>query len=136
MTPQTCMVCGYEIKPPIEHTHNYEEWRHDSTQHWKVCSCGEETGRENHDFGDWVIDKEATATEEGTKHRECQTCQYREEETIPKLPVTESSANLTSTTPESSVDPTQTDLETVETQTFEVTQNAHPIRNFFSSLFK
>lgn len=108
-TPQICTECGYEIKPPIEHTHN---------------------------FGEWETDKEATETEEGTKHRECRVCQYREEETIPKLPVTESSVNLTPTTPESSVDPTQTDLETVETQTFSMTQNAHPIQNFFSSLFK
>lgn len=66
-----------------EHTHNYGDWQHDDTQHWKACACGEETGRGNHDFGDWITDKAATATEAGTKHRECQTCGYRQTETIP-----------------------------------------------------
>ena len=65
------------------HTHNYGDWQHDSTQHWKVCSCGDEIERGNHNYGDWVTDKEATATEAGTKHRDCQTCQYRETESIP-----------------------------------------------------
>ena len=82
-TPQTCTVCGYEIAPAIGHTHNYENWQHNSTQHWKVCSCGTETGRGNHDLGDWITDREATATEAGTKHRDCQTCAYRETGTIP-----------------------------------------------------
>lgn len=46
------------------------------------------------------------------------------------------------TNPDAPVDPaptnleTPTDSETVETATFSMTQNAHPIRNFFSSLFK
>lgn len=84
-TPQSCTVCGYQIAPATgeSHTHNYEDWQHDDTQHWKACSCGAETGREDHNFGDWITDKEATATETGTKHRDCQTCQYRETENIP-----------------------------------------------------
>ena len=68
-----------------EHTHNYGDWQHDSTQHWKVCSCGDETGRGNHDYGDWITDKAAMAIEAGTKHRECQTCGYRQTETIPAM---------------------------------------------------
>lgn len=121
-TPQICTECGYEIAPATEgdHSHEYGEWQHDNTQHWKVCICGDEAEKGDHEFGDWVIDKAATETEEGTKHRECHVCQYREKETIPKL----------------SVDPTPTNLENVETATFSMTQNAHPIRNFFSSLFK
>ena len=66
-----------------EHTHHYGDWQHDSAQHWKVCACGDETGRGNHNFEDWITDREATATEAGTKHRVCQTCQHREEGTIP-----------------------------------------------------
>ena len=66
-----------------EHTHNYGDWQHDDTQHWKVCACGEETGRANHDFGDWITDKAATAAEAGTRHRECQTCGSRQTEMIP-----------------------------------------------------
>ena len=82
-TPQTCTVCGYIIAPAIGHTHNYGEWQHDNTQHWKACSCGEEINRNNHDYGDWITDQEATATNAGTKHRECLTCGYRETESIP-----------------------------------------------------
>ncbi|MCM1234732.1 MAG: sortase B protein-sorting domain-containing protein [Muribaculum sp.] len=67
------------------HTHEYGDWQHDSTQHWKVCVCGEESDRANHGFGDWITDKEATATEAGTKHRECQTCGYSETGTIPAM---------------------------------------------------
>lgn len=66
-----------------EHTHSYGDWQHDDAQHWKVCACGEETERGNHDFENWITDREATATEAGTKHRECQTCGYRQTETIP-----------------------------------------------------
>lgn len=65
------------------HTHDYGDWQHDDTQHWKVCSCGEETDRADHNFGDWVTDREATTTEAGTKHRDCQTCGYSQTETIP-----------------------------------------------------
>lgn len=73
----------YETHIREEHSHDYGEWQHDDTQHWKVCSCGEEIGRGNHDLGNWITDREATATEAGTKHRECQTCGYRQTETIP-----------------------------------------------------
>lgn len=65
------------------HTHDYGEWQHDDTQHWKACSCGEETDRAAHDFDDWVTDKPATETEAGTKHRDCQTCGYSQTENIP-----------------------------------------------------
>lgn len=133
-TPQICTECKYEITSP-EHTHNYGEWKYDNTQHWKVCSCDEETGRGNHDFGEWVTDKEATATEDGIRHRECRVCQYKEEEPI--RVTNGDNSNTNSSVTESTTTPdTPADLETVETQTFSVTQNAHPIRNFFSSLFK
>lgn len=65
------------------HIHDYGDWQHNNTQHWQKCSCGDEAGRANHNFGDWVTDREATAAETGTKHRECQTCHYRETRTIP-----------------------------------------------------
>ena len=79
----TCNTCNYTRPVTPGHTHNYGDWQHNDTQHWKICSCGDETGRANHDFSDWVTDREATATEEGAKHRDCQTCSYRHEETIP-----------------------------------------------------
>lgn len=65
------------------HTHDYGKWQHDDAQHWKKCACGEEKDRANHEFGDWITDREATADEAGTKHRECKTCAYKETEAIP-----------------------------------------------------
>ncbi|MCM1385435.1 MAG: leucine-rich repeat domain-containing protein [Lachnoclostridium sp.] len=83
-----CRTCGYRETETVpatgeSHTHEYGDWQHDSTQHWKACACGEETGRTDHGFGDWITDKEATAAEAGTKHRDCRTCGYRETETVP-----------------------------------------------------
>ena len=58
----------------------------DESGHWQECSdCGYATTKEGHTH-EWVVDKEATATEDGHKHQECKTCGYKngEEETIPK----------------------------------------------------
>ena len=79
----TCNTCGYTRTVTPSHTHDYGDWQNNDTQHWKICTCGDETGRADHDFSDWVTDREATATEEGAKHRDCQTCAYRETGTIP-----------------------------------------------------
>ena len=32
------------------HTHNYEQWRHDAKEHWKVCSCGAEGIKSKHRY--------------------------------------------------------------------------------------
>lgn len=140
-TPQICEVCEYEIAPKKEsHTHEYKDWKHDSTQHWQVCDCGDGTEKEAHNFEEWVTDKAATETEEGTEHRECSTCGYREERTISKTDSgggdSTPAGTKPTTTPEPPVDPILMDSEDVETATFSMTQNANPIRNFFSSLFK
>ena len=58
------------------HTHIYGDWKSDDTNHWKECSCGDKTDVTAHDFK-WVVDKEATATETGSKHEECKTCGYK-----------------------------------------------------------
>lgn len=76
---RTCSVCGDvetgEI-PELEHTHNYgTEWKYDETNHWNECACGEKANEAEHTF-EWVIDKEATATEAGEKHEECTVCGY------------------------------------------------------------
>lgn len=58
------------------HTHTYGDWKSDGTNHWKECSCGDKADTAAHDFK-WVTDKEATATEAGSKHEECKTCGYK-----------------------------------------------------------
>ena len=52
-----------------------EDWNSDETSHWNTCECGEKLNEAAHIF-EWVIDKEATATEKGSKHEECTVCGY------------------------------------------------------------
>ena len=60
-----------------EHTHSYSsDWKSDSINHWKECSCGHKDDVAAHSFK-WVVDKEATATKKGTKHEECKVCGYK-----------------------------------------------------------
>ena len=81
-----CTVCGYtmtiETIPATgggEHTHSYgSEWKNDATNHWHECSCGDKADKAAHDFK-WVVDKEATATQKGSKHEECRVCGYKKE---------------------------------------------------------
>ena len=59
------------------HTHTYgTEWKSDSINHWKECSCGDKADVAAHSFK-WVVDKEATATKKGSKHEECKVCGYQ-----------------------------------------------------------
>ena len=76
-----CTVCGYTMTTETipatgggEHTHNYSsDWKSDSINHWKECSCGDKADVAAHSFK-WVVDKEATATKKGSKHQECKVC--------------------------------------------------------------
>lgn len=59
------------------HTHKYgTEWKHDETNHWYECECGNKADITAHTFKQ-IIDKEATATEKGSKHDECTVCGYK-----------------------------------------------------------
>ena len=86
-----CEVCGepYGELDPNNHTH-LSDWTSNETHHWKVCADCNATGIDNaaHTYGDWIIDKEATATEAGLKHRTCSVCHYKEMATIPSVPCT------------------------------------------------
>lgn len=69
------------------HTHNYgTEWKYDETNHWHECEDGEKADITAHNFK-WIIDKEATATEKGSKHEECTVCGYKK--TAVDIPVTD-----------------------------------------------
>ena len=79
-----CTVCGYTMTTETipaagggEHTHSYgSEWKNDADNHWHECSCGDKADKAAHDFK-WVVDKEATATQKGSKHEECRVCGYK-----------------------------------------------------------
>lgn len=59
------------------HTHNYgTEWKYDETNHWHECKCGNKADITAHNFK-WIIDKEATTAEKGSKHEECTVCGYK-----------------------------------------------------------
>ena len=68
------------------HTHKYgTEWKYDETNHWHECECGNKAGITAHTFKQ-IIDKEATATEKGSKHEECTVCGYKKTAVdIPKI---------------------------------------------------
>jgi hypothetical protein len=86
-----CTVCGYTMTTETipatggEHTHNYgSEWKNDADNHWHECSCGDKKDTAAHTAGEWIIDTPATATADGTKHKECTVCGYTmATETIP-----------------------------------------------------
>ena len=79
-----CTVCGYTMATETipatgggEHTHSYgSDWKNDATNHWHECSCRDKADKAAHDFK-WVVDKEATATQKGSKHEECKVCGYK-----------------------------------------------------------
>ena len=79
---EECTVCGYKKAavdiPKIDsHNHNYgTEWKHDETNHWHECECGNKADITAHTFKQ-IIDKEATTTEKGSKHEECTVCGYK-----------------------------------------------------------
>ena len=92
-----CTVCGYVMETGTipatgtGHTHNYgSDWKSDSTNHWKECSCGDKKDIAAHDFK-WVVDKEATATEKGSKHEECKVCGYKK--AVVEIPATGTPTN-------------------------------------------
>ena len=87
-----CTVCGYTMATETipatgggEHTHSYgSEWKNDADNHWHECSCGDKKDTAAHTAGEWIIDTPATATADGTKHKECTVCGYTmATETIP-----------------------------------------------------
>ena len=58
-----------------EHTHSHgSEWKNDADNHWHECSCGDKKDTAAHTAGEWIIDTPATATADGTKHKECTVC--------------------------------------------------------------
>ena len=104
-----CTVCGYTMATETipatgggEHTHSYgSEWKNDADNHWHECSCGDKADKAAHDFK-WVVDKEATATQKGSKHEECKVCGYKK--AAVEIPATGSTTKPT--------DPTQTNSNT------------------------
>ena len=77
---QECNVCHHALAsveiPKLEHKHVFgTDWKQDETSHWHECACGEKADVAAHTY-EWIIDKEATSTEAGSKHQECSVCHH------------------------------------------------------------
>ena len=77
-----CTECGYVMETGTipatgsgEHTHSYgSDWKSDADKHWHECSCGAKAEEAAHTASEWITDTAATATTDGTKHKECTVC--------------------------------------------------------------
>lgn len=78
VAPKTCSVCGITEGEALGHTES-TQWSYDADNHWHGCTAGcgfvYEDSKAVHSFK-WVIDKDATETENGYKHEECEVCGY------------------------------------------------------------
>ncbi len=71
--------------PPAGHTHVWETaWKNDAAHHWHDCTASgctladdsQKSGYAAHTAGSWVVDRPATSTQSGTRHRSCTVCGY------------------------------------------------------------
>ena len=61
----------------IEYAHEHNmTWKYDEEQHWKECSCGEQTEKAAHIKGEGVVVKEATDNSDGEITYSCTECGY------------------------------------------------------------
>lgn len=98
------VVCGVEFVDPFApipddpgdfapaHEHSWATvWASNENYHWHECSAescpvtedSRKDGYAVHNYGNWVIDVNATASQAGSQHRECTVCGYRQSESIP-----------------------------------------------------
>ena len=79
MDTDKTVIVTYKATGGSEHSHSYgSEWKNNADNHWHECSCGDKADTAAHSFK-WVVDKEATATEKGSKHEECNVCGYKKD---------------------------------------------------------
>ncbi len=79
----TFAACSSPDNGP-SHSHSFgTSWEFDESQHYYECECGEKSDAADHTPGEWVIDVQASATEDGLRHKNCSVCDYKvAEETI------------------------------------------------------
>lgn len=60
---QLCTVCGYEIAPMLEHTHDFgNAWVQTQDSHWQECKCGELSVPESHIWDHGKENRDNTVT--------------------------------------------------------------------------
>ena len=90
-----------------EHTADGKGWHSDDNNHWNTCACGAKLNEAAHTF-EWVIDKQPTETEAGSKHEECTVCGYAKAAVEIPATGTTTPAPTVSPAPTSSPDTTTT----------------------------
>lgn len=81
----SCEVCGYEAFGVVHHCY-VEDWLHDETQHWHVCTvegCDAKMGVEAHTWDNGVVTTQPTETGAGVKTFTCTACKRTRTEGIP-----------------------------------------------------
>lgn len=93
-----CIVCNEKEEsaiPTLNHVHQYEEKKHSATctedgytEH--ICKCGDSYKTDvvqtlGHQYGEWVVTKEATVDAAGEREKECSVCHDKITEEIDKL---------------------------------------------------
>ena len=96
-----------------DHTAGGTGWHSDETNHWNTCACGEKLNTAAHTFA-WITDKEATATENGSKHEECTVCGYALQAVEIPATGTATPAPTTTPAPTATAAPTATPAPTAE----------------------
>lgn len=62
--------------PVTDHSYG-ANWISDAEKHWHACeNCGDKKDEAVHTF-QWVVDKDPTVTQKGSKHEECTVCGYK-----------------------------------------------------------
>ncbi|MCD7996358.1 MAG: leucine-rich repeat protein [Clostridiales bacterium] len=71
---------GHRFKTEVApHVHTPgTTWMQNDTEHWHECIAGdgEKLDIAVHTSSDWIVDKEATASQTGSKHKECTICKF------------------------------------------------------------
>lgn len=87
---RTCTKCGKEVEEsiPKSDAHDYTDvaWTaKDAEKHTRKCKLCDQSVEEEHKFGQAVITKAATCTEEGSRQYTCASCGYVKNEPIQKI---------------------------------------------------
>ena len=81
---ETCTVCGVQLNTAL--THDMDDATCTAPKTCKRDGCGHTEGDAlGHSYGDWIVTKPATETEEGSHYHVCSGCGDKEVATIPKL---------------------------------------------------
>ena len=73
--------CGDISSPSSVHTHTYsDKILYDDTHHWYEVTCGHDdaVNKIAHSYGDWYEVEAPTCEANGSKRRDCRTCDYYE----------------------------------------------------------